>query len=351
MRTSKEQQMTTRTDTHSRRARIAARLTVATLAGALSAIAVVVASGGSEKSSDFSPAAALRATGPLSIGNSREGSAVLSASGMAPGQSQTGVVDIQNASSMHATFALAQSNVTGTVLAGSLSLSVVDCGTFAGATAPTCDTGDPQVYSGALNGLPSTPLGSFAAGVTHRYRFAVAFPNGTPAHDNPLQGLSASVQFDWSAEAPEPTTTTTEPPPLTTTTTTGTGTGTGTGTLNPSGNGSSGAPKLSLALPTSSSNTSQLAFVAICDRACTLAVGGTLTVPGAAKVYKLKPVTKALKAGVRVTVRVPFSRAARQALAKAVKRGKRASVRLRMTTRSGSASSTTRRTVVIKKKR
>jgi hypothetical protein len=343
--------MTAGTDTHSRRARIAARLIVATLAGALSAVAVVVASGGSSQGSgEMSPAAALRATGPLTIGNSREGSAVLSASGMAPGQSQTGVVDIQNASSMDATFALAQSNVTGTVLAGSLSLSVVDCGTFAGATAPTCDAGDPQVYSGALNGLPSTPLGSFAAGVTHRYRFAVAFPNGTPAHDNPLQGLSASVQFDWSAEAPEPTTTT-EPPPLTTTTTTGTGTGTGTGTLNPSGSGSSGAPKLSLVLPTSSSNTSQLAFVAICDRACTLAVGGTLTVPGAAKVYQLKPVTKALKVGVRVTVRVPFSRAARQALAKAVKRGKRASVRLRMTTRSGSASSTTRRTVVIKKKR
>ena len=190
--------------TQARRARLAARLTVATLAGALSAIAVVVASGGSPQGSgEMSPAAALRATGPLSITNSRGGSAVLTAAGMAPGQSPVvGDVDIQNASSMDATFALAQSNVTGTTLAGSLNLKVVDCGTFAGATAPSCDVGDPQVYSGALNGLASTSLGSFAAGATHRYRFAVTFPNGTPAHDNALQGLSASVQFDWTADAP-----------------------------------------------------------------------------------------------------------------------------------------------------
>jgi hypothetical protein len=50
------------------------------------------------------------------------------ASGMVPGQPRTGVVDIHNASSMDATFALAQLNVTGTALAGSLSLSIVDCG-------------------------------------------------------------------------------------------------------------------------------------------------------------------------------------------------------------------------------
>jgi hypothetical protein len=43
---------------------------------------------------------------------------------MVPGQSQPGVIDIHNASSMDATFALAQSNVTGTVLAGSPSLSI-----------------------------------------------------------------------------------------------------------------------------------------------------------------------------------------------------------------------------------
>jgi hypothetical protein len=337
--------MTNRPDTHARRARLAARLSVATLTGALSAIAIVVASGGSPQGSgEMSPAAALRATGPLSITNSRGGSAVLTAAGMAPGQSPVvGDVDIQNASSMDATFALAQSNVTGTALAGSLSLSIVDCGTFAGATAPSCDAADPQVYSGALNGLSSRSLGSFAAGATHRYRFSVAFPNGTPAHDNPLQGLSTSVQFDWSADAPEPTTTA---PPVTTTPPTTTG-----GTLNPSGNGSPVAPKLTLRMPASSTNTSQVSFVATSDKASTLTVGGTLTVPGSAKVYKLKAVTKTLKSGVRVTVLVPFSRAARTALAKAVKRGKRGTVRLTMTVRSGASSSTTRRTLVIKKKR
>jgi hypothetical protein len=348
--------MTNRPDTtHARRARLAARLTVATLAGALSAIAVVVASGGSPQGSgEMSPAAALRATGPLSITNSRGGSAVLTAAGMAPGQSPVvGDVDIQNASSMDATFALAQSN--GTALAGSLSLKVVDCGTFAGATAPSCDAGDPQVYSGVLNGLPSTSLGSFAAGATHRYRFAVTFPNGTPAHDNALQGLSASVQFDWTADAPEPTTTTNPPtttaPPVTTTPPSG-GTGTGGGeTFDPSAGGSKGAPKLTLKLPKTQTDTSKVSFTAVCDRDCSLAVGGTLTVPGSAKVYKLKSVAKTLRPGVRVTVRLPFPKAARTAAAKAVKRGKRATLRLTMTVRNGAGAWTLRRTIVIKKKK
>ena len=301
----------------------------------------------------MSPAAALRATGPLSITNSRGGSAVLTAAGMAPGQSPVvGDVDIQNASSMDATFALAQSNVTGTTLAGSLNLKVVDCGTFAGATAPSCDVGDPQVYSGALNGLASTSLGSFAAGATHRYRFAVTFPNGTPAHDNALQGLSASVQFDWTADAPEPTTTTDPPtttaPPVTTTAPTTTG---GGETFDPSAGGSKGAPKLTLKLPKTQTDTSKVSFTAVCDRACSLAVGGTLTVPGSAKVYKLKSVAKTLRPGVRVTVRLPFPKAARTAAAKAVKRGKRATLRLTMTVRSGAGVLTLRRTIIIKKKK
>jgi hypothetical protein len=346
--------MTPGLDNNARRARIAARLMIASVAGAIAALAVVMASGGIRGSTGgMSPAAALRATGPLSITNSREGSAVLTAAGMAPGQSPVvGDVDIQNASSMDATFALAQSNVTGTALAGSLSLKVVDCGPFAGAGAPSCDAGDPQVYSGALNGLPSTSLGSFAAGATHRYRFAVTFPNGTPAHDNALQGLSASVQFDWTADAPEPPpTTTTTPPPVTTTPSSG-GTGTGGGeTFDPSAGGSKGAPKLSLKLPKTQTDTSKVSFTAVCDRACSLAVGGTLTVPGSAKVYKLKSVAKTLRPGVRVTVRLPFPKAARVAAAKAVKRGKRATLRLTMTVRSGAGAWTLRRTSVIKKKR
>ena len=345
--------MSNRPDTtHARRARLAARLTVATLAGALSAIAVVVASGGSPQGSgEMSPAAALRATGPLNIANSRGGSAVLTAAGMAPGQSPVvGDVDIQNASSMDATFALGQSHVTGPVLAGSLNLKVVDCGTFAGATAPSCDAGDPQVFSGALNGLPSTSLGSFAAGATHRYRFAVTFPNGTPAHDNALQGLSASVQFDWTADAPEPPPTTTTTQPVTTPPSGGTGTGGGE-TFDPSAGGSKGAPKLTLKLPKTQTDTSKVSFTAVCDRACSLAVGGTLTVPGSAKVYKLKSVAKTLRPGVRVTVRLPFPKAARTAAAKAVKRGKRATLRLTMTVRNGAGAWTLRRTIVIKKKK
>ncbi len=339
---------------HPHTARRAARLTVATVAGALSAVAVVLAAGGSPQSSGgMSPAMALRATGPLAIDNSREGSAVLTAAGMAPGQSQTGLVDIKNASGMDATFALAQSHVTGPALAGSLNLAVVDCGAFAGTTAPTCDAGDPQVYSGALNGLTSRALGTYAGGATHRYRFSVVFPNGTAAHDNALQNAVSSVQFDWSAEAPEPTTTTQPPvttvPPVTTTPPTTT-TGNGGGTLNPSGSGN-GRPKYTLGLPGNSSDASRLSFMAICDRACTLTVGGTLSVQGTRRAYRLRSVTQRLKPGVRFTIRVPFSATARRALAKALKQGKRGTAKLTVTIRNGSASSTSRRTIVIRRKK
>ena len=344
--------MTNRPHTLARRVRLAGRLTVATLAGAVTAVAVVLATGGTpERSNQFSPAAALRATGPLSIANDKEGSAILTAAGMKPGQSATGDVVIQNSSSVDATFALAQSNVTGATLAGNLNLVVVDCGS-------SCDPGDPQIYTGALNGLPSTALGTFAAGVAHRYRFTVTFPNGSPAHDNALQGLTSSVQFDWSADAPETsgggggTTTggTTTGGTTTGGTTTDGGTTTSGGGLDESGTGT-GSLVLSLGGTSTQSSTKSVVVTASCSIACDATASGTLSVPNAARVYRFRTVKKRLRGGVRTKLILKVPRAAKAPLIKAINKRRIATARVTITVRGGGKSKTARRTVRIKKRR
>ena len=334
---------------------------MATVAGALAAATVVIASGGApgQPQGSTPAASALAATGPLSIANSKEGSAILTASGMAPGQSQSGIVDIQNSGSVDAAFTLAQSHVTGATLAANLGLAIVDCGTFAGATAPSCDAGDPQVYAGALNGLPVKALGTYVAGVHAPLPVHRRLPerDGLPRQRAPGPGLQRAVRLDRRRSGdddhaddadhahdahhehaddehadqhqlqPEG------------------------GGLTPSGGGVQTAPKLLMGGSTTGSDPGAVSFTAICDRACSLTVGGTVSVPGAARVYRLGKVVKSLRPGVKINVRIPFNRTTRNAVRKAMSKGKRSTVRLTLTVRNGSKVSTSHRTIVIRRSR
>ena len=166
------------------------------LATLLVAAGVAVGSGASFTASSANPANTFSA-GSLSIGNT-SASAILSASDMKPGESKSGTVDIKNTGTADGTFSLSQSNVADVgspSLSALLTLSVVDCGPTASAN---CASGTP-VYSGALNALSSTSLGTFSKNDQRRYQFTVAFPSGTAAHDDPYPGKSTSVEFDWSA--------------------------------------------------------------------------------------------------------------------------------------------------------
>jgi hypothetical protein len=160
---------------------------------------------------DFSAASANPAntfsTGTLSMVNSKSGSAVLTASDLRPGgATATGDVDIANSGSLSGTFALSRGSIADSdgvnPLSVKLNVTITDCGTFAGATPPVCGDGDDAAkYSGTLADM-GTPghevasMGSFAAGVKHRYRFTVALDgSATDAY----QGDSSSVQLDWTA--------------------------------------------------------------------------------------------------------------------------------------------------------
>ena len=176
--------------------------TLAALSTALVAVGVTVASGADFTASSANPSNVF-STGTLTVNNNKEGSAILTASNMRPGDpATTGTVDIANAGTLSGAFTLSRQSPadsdTANPLSGKLNLVVVDCGAFAGATAPTCGDGDDVTkYSGTIAGMSgSQALGTYAAGEKHRYKFSVALDSSA---GNPYQGDSSTVEFDWNA--------------------------------------------------------------------------------------------------------------------------------------------------------
>jgi spore coat-associated protein N len=122
---------------------------------------------------------------------SRSGTAaIFSASGMAIGEEATGSVTITNTGSLPGEYTLSGS-ATGS-LAGALNLVIYEDNDGAAGS---------KVYDGALTGVGSVALGTFAAdGGAHTFYFHVVLPTtGTDAGDNAYQGQSADATFTWSA--------------------------------------------------------------------------------------------------------------------------------------------------------
>jgi hypothetical protein len=142
----------------------------------------------------------------MTILNSKEGTAVLSATNLRPGNSANGTVDIQNSGSLSGAFTLSRTapvdSDSTNPLSAKLNLTVVDCGTFVGATPPTCDVGDPTVYGGGTvaqmgtAGHAVSALGTYTAGEKHRYQFTVVLDTSA---GNVYQGDTSNVEFDWNA--------------------------------------------------------------------------------------------------------------------------------------------------------
>jgi spore coat-associated protein N len=177
------------------------KLALSALVTLLLAAGAVVGSGADFTASSANPANTF-ASGTLTIGNSKEGVAVLSASNLRPGEAaQTGTVDIENTGSLSGAFTLSRGTVTNSdaanPLAAKLNLTVVDCGAFSGGTPPTCGDGDDATkYTGTIADMTTSALGSYAAAAKRRYRFSVAL-DGTAG--NAYQGDSSAVEFDFNA--------------------------------------------------------------------------------------------------------------------------------------------------------
>ena len=172
--------------------------TVGVLAVVLLAVGVAVGSGAAFTAQTANPNNTF-ASGTLSMVNSKDAAAVLTASNMKPGDSATGTVDVQNTGSLSGAFVLSRSSIVDSdganPMSAKLNLVVKDCGDFSSGT-PTCDVGDPVKYTGTIAAMVSPALGTFAASEKHRYEFAVTFDSSAT---NAYQGDSSSVQFDFNA--------------------------------------------------------------------------------------------------------------------------------------------------------
>jgi hypothetical protein len=183
------------------------KLALGALLTLLLAAAAVVGSGADFTASSANPSNTF-AAGTLTIGNSEEGTAVLTASNLRPnGTPATGTVDIENTGSLSGAFTLSRTapvdSDSGNPLSGKLNVTVVDCGAFAGSTAPACGNGDDVVkYTGATlaemgtGGHAIDALGTYAAGEKHRYEFSVQLDGSA---GNAYQGGTSSVEFDFNA--------------------------------------------------------------------------------------------------------------------------------------------------------
>lgn len=123
--------------------------------------------------------------------NSKNGSAIVTADNMKPGDTVTDTVTIANPTAAPAAYVLSTSNLVDTPAPGGaklserLQLAIEDP---SGAT----------VYSGSIGATGERELGSFQGGESRTYRFTVSFPRGDDG--NALAGARMSVEFDWLAQ-------------------------------------------------------------------------------------------------------------------------------------------------------
>ena len=188
--------MTRKSDPRKRKLIVVGGLLVAAL---VLASAFLVGSGAVFTSSSANPSNVFTA-GILTNTNNHSGSAILTASLMKPGDSQTGTVTISNTGNISGDFSVYAQKISsahgtnGGDLYATLQLKIEDCTTV--------------IYNGALNAFNASTsplaLGTYAPADAHTYKLTVSFPNnGTPGGnttgDNAYQGSATTVEFNWTA--------------------------------------------------------------------------------------------------------------------------------------------------------
>ena len=143
-------------------------------------------------------------TGQVTISDDDAGSAMMSLSGMKPGDSDSACIQVTYNGSVPATVHL-YGATTGTGLDQYLNLTVtrgsISSGSFDSCTNFTADVGGGVLYSGTLRDFPDAyggavadPRVTWAANDVHAYKFTVVLQD-----DNAAQGLNATQQFNWEA--------------------------------------------------------------------------------------------------------------------------------------------------------
>ena len=177
--------------------------TLGALVVVVAAVGAVVGSGANFTASSANPDNEF-ATGSLSIENSNDNAAILTATGMKPGgTAAVGAVDIRNSGTLAGTFSLSRSAPVDSdatnPLSGKLNLVVKDCGAWTNPTTvnPCGDAGETTVYSGTVAGMSSAQaLEVFDPNEKHRYEFTVQLDaSATDVYQND----TSETIFTWSA--------------------------------------------------------------------------------------------------------------------------------------------------------
>src|SRR5205823_2747699 len=156
------------------------------------------------------------------------------------------------------------------------------------------------------------------------------------------RGVTATVDYVWSASADD------------TTVATG-GTNGSLGITGSGGNGGNGTLSSLLTLAGAGKQNPLKHHNAIlikvkCTSACDLIAGGTLSIPnGAAKAYKFKQVKKHLSRAGTVTIKLLVPKKAIKPLKKAFAKKKSATAKIKVTAKAGGKSSNAQRTIVLKR--
>ncbi len=168
----------------------------------LSLAAMMAVASGASFTSTSANAGNIVTAGNLTHSNSKAPGAILNVSGLKPGESQNGTVDITNTGDVAGVFTVSKSALvdsdTVNPLSAKLNLVVRDLGDPSSPSAPVTK------YSGTLGAMGARALGTFASGDVHQYEFTVTFPDGgTPAGpnsgDNAYKGDNVTVQYDWES--------------------------------------------------------------------------------------------------------------------------------------------------------
>ncbi len=142
------------------------------------------------------------ATGDLSIWNSLDGQAVFQFSGLAPGHSVNGTVQLKNTGSLPGDLGLEQLNVhdqpgaNGGRLSEAVRLDITDV--TGGNSIP--------VFAGQLGALASQPVGAIGPGEGRTFHFRASLPDtGLPPSptggDNAYAGSGITMRYAWNATA------------------------------------------------------------------------------------------------------------------------------------------------------
>ncbi|MBA2349845.1 MAG: hypothetical protein H0V81_16325, partial [Solirubrobacterales bacterium] len=140
--------------------------------------------------------------GILSQSNSKDDQAILTAANMAPGDTETGTLDLGNTGDLPASMSVSTAppvdTPASTAFSSYLRLEVDDLGS------PTCTTGCPApvaIFRGPLAQAAGTSdLRVLQPGEKRRYRFKVTYPDGGgDGADNEYGGARTTVGITWTA--------------------------------------------------------------------------------------------------------------------------------------------------------